>query len=102
MGADDTARLSPTALDRLEAAAIEQSALAALSELAALCDLDCQGRWALAGELADRLKRFECTAWPRIRVGAREPTNSFEHLLAAIARCPTIPRSQRRLFDLLN
>ena len=65
--------------------------------------LDPAGRlstWGLAGELSERLSRFQATAWPRIRGGHREPQGALEAGLSALcaAGCPS---SQRRLFDLL-
>jgi hypothetical protein len=55
---------------------------------------------ALADEIARRLRRFERTAWPRIRSGFRVPQNDIERGLVALIEADT-PRSVRRVYDLL-
>lgn len=95
-------QLSDAALSRVARLAGEIDALQALAELVALLDPDMQRtQWGLAVAIADRLHRFERTSWLRIRSGAREPRDSIERLLSAVASCPRIPRDARRLWDLL-
>lgn len=90
-------RLSPAAAARLDRLSVEAAGLQALAELAALIGGQ---RWHVAGEIAGRLRRFEATSWPRLRAGARQPRNRIEVLLADMA-ASGLPRSQRKLFDLL-
>ena len=74
----------------------------ALIELVAMLDPDgTRSAWAIAGDLAERLRRFQSTAWPRICNGAREPRNILETALAACcaAGCP---RTQRKLYELVR
>lgn len=84
---------------RLQRAEIEAQALRALGELAELEDC---GRWSAAGEIARKLATFEASgAWRRIRLGSAEPSTRIETLLAAVA-ASDLPRSRRRIYDLLQ
>lgn len=57
----------------------------------------------LAGELADRLKRFESGKLPLYRRGANVSMDAVElHLLEACQAGVRFPRSQRRLYDYLD
>ena len=95
-------RLSPVGIERLAAHRIEADALSALAELAELLDPDARlGRWELAGLVADRLRRFESTAWRRIARGGRTPQGATEAALARIA-ASGLPRVRRRIWDLLG
>lgn len=59
--------------------------------------------FSLAGELADRLKRFESSKLPRYRLGANVSMDAIElHLLEACQAGVRFPRSQRRLYDYLE
>jgi hypothetical protein len=74
---------------------------AALVELAALLNPSGSlSTWGTAGALADALRRFRCTAWPRIAAGHRAPRGAAEAALVALCEADT-PGSARRLFDLL-
>lgn len=94
--------LSPEASRRIEIAASEITALQALCELADLLHVDAGTRWEVARVISARLARFEATAWPRIAAGYREPRDRLEKLLAAMAASKAVPRSPRRIFDLLD
>jgi hypothetical protein len=84
---------------RLQRAEIEAAALRALSQLAELYSV---GPWHAAGRIAERLATFERSpTWRRIRLGSAEPSTRLETLLAAVA-ASDLPRSRRRLFDLLS
>jgi hypothetical protein len=57
----------------------------------------------LAGDLADRLKRFESDKLPRYRRGGNVSMDAIElHLLEACQAGVRFPRSQRRLYDYLD
>lgn len=76
------------------------------SELRAAANLLRAGRdmstFNLAGELADRLKRFESGKLPLYRRGANVSMDAVElHLLEACQAGVRFPRSQRRLYDCL-
>lgn len=82
---------------------------AALRRAAELIDPDDElSTWAVSSRLAATLGRFEATAWPRIRAGARRPRDSLETVLVAAlehdAEIPVSqrPRSARRLYDILS
>ena len=95
--------LSEAALSRLETAQRTAAALLALGELAELLDPeDNRSRWEMAGELSQRLTRFESTAGRRITAGHRAPRDRLETLLSTIASDPGIGRTQRRLYELLD
>jgi hypothetical protein len=92
----------PTA-ERLAAALAMAARDVAVRELAMLLDpTRTRAVWAVAGEISERLVRFEGTAWPRIKAGYRSPRGPMEEALAVMLNCPTCPRTQRRLVDLLN
>ena len=94
--------LSAEALRRIDAAWREVHALAALAELAGMLDPNgTRGRWAVAGELAARLRRFDGAAYARISQGYRAPHDRIEALMMAVLRA-SLPTSRRRLFDLLD
>lgn len=90
-----------TATRLAEALAMAGRDLAARQLAHTLDPTGSRSRWDTAGELADRLRRFEVTAWPRIRDGHRQPRDRIEQALAAMLRCSSCPRSRRRLYDLL-
>lgn len=76
-------------------------------ELRAAAELLRAGRdmaiFSLAGELADRLKRFESSKLPLYRRGANVSMDAIElHLLEACQAGVRFPRSQRRLYDYLG
>jgi len=60
------------------------------------------GPWALAGALEAELDDFEHGPYRLIAAGRRGAKNALEDALARILACPRFPRSQRRLFALLN
>jgi hypothetical protein len=94
--------LSRAARDRIDSAWAEVHGLAALAELSALVNPGgTLGRWAVAGELAARLRRFDGAAYARISQGYRAPHDRIEALMMAVLRA-SLPTSRRRLFDLLN
>lgn len=75
--------------------------------LCAAADLMRAGRdmsiFSLAGELADRLKRFESGKLPLFRRGANVSMDAIElHLLEACQAGARFPRTQRRLYDYLD
>lgn len=77
------------------------------SELRAAAELIRAGRdmsiFSLAGELADRLKRFESGKLPLYRRGSNVSMDAVElHLLEACQAGVRFPRSQRRLYDHLD
>jgi len=95
-------RLSAEGLRRLGAAHREAAALLALDQLRTLLDpAGVLERWAAAGAIEARLKRFEGGAWKLIRRGERAPQGPIEDALAALA-ASSLPRGRRRIFDLLS
>jgi len=101
----ERAELSPAALQRLQQALGEAHQCArrdsALRRAGELLDPDRRlSRSALSERLAAALRRFETTAWPRIRRGLREPRTELEAVLAEVLTCDC-PRSPRRIRDVL-
>lgn len=72
--------------------------------LAVIADVDPAGtasRWALALDIAQRLKRFKHTALRRIRAGSRPCDGDIERALVSLCdQCG--PDSARRIWDELN
>jgi hypothetical protein len=64
---------------------------------------DGSGPWATAGRLAAAIRRYEARVWPLLR---RDPSMALPPIDAALRRAfdagSRIPRTQRRLYDLLN
>jgi hypothetical protein len=94
--------LSETARARIDSAWCELRGLAALDELARMLDPDgTASKWALAGALSGRLRRFQATGYARIAKGYRPPRDRLEGLLVAVLKA-NLPTSQRNLHLLLN
>ena len=94
--------LSAEAMRRIDAAWREVHGLACLGELATLMDPDgTASKWAIAGDLGHRLRRFQATGYRRIAKGYRPPHDRVEGLLAAVLKAG-LPTSQRNLYELLN
>ena len=94
--------LSPEARERLTAARRTIAALEALGELAQLLNPEgTRRRWAIAGDIAARLKHFEVVAFARICRGGRKPRDRIEELLFTVA-ASALPRDRRNLFNLLS
>jgi len=88
---------------RLEAAVDLADAVLAVATAADLLDPDRRlSRWQLAGELEAALSDFAERGYRTIAAGRRGPQNALEAALVRILRCATCPRSQRRLFALLD
>lgn len=94
--------LSEIALSRLESAQTTVAGYEALDELAGMLDADgTRSRWDLAGEIARRLVRFDGPAARRILAGHRPPKDRLEVLLSRAVAVPSLPRTQRKIFDLI-
>ena len=94
--------LSAEALRRVDAAWREVHGLACLAELAGLMDPDgTASKWAIAGALGHRLRRFQSTGYWAIQHGRRAPRDRVEGLLVAVLKA-NLPTSQRNLHLLLN
>ena len=98
----DDSRLSQEAIARLAGARRTVDGIEALGELAQLLNPDStRRRWAVAGDIAERLASFETAAFARIRRGGRSPRDRLEELLFAVA-ASALPRDRRNLFNLLG
>jgi hypothetical protein len=88
---------------RLEAAVALADATMAVREAAGLIDPERRmGAWARAGALEQELWAFEMDAYEHIAAGRRGPRNALEAALLRILACPSCPRSQRRLLELID
>lgn len=90
-------------VQRLERLARLKARDSALLEAAAVLGADNPGAWVLAGRLALAVERFESRLWARLRSGAAfdlAPSDSAIH--RAFLTGERVPKTQRRLYDLLT
>lgn len=90
-------------LRRLDRVARRKARDAALLECALLLGADCPGPWVTAGRLEAAIKRFESRVWPRLRAGIVRQLGPVDAALhRAFLTGERIPKTQRRLYDLLT
>lgn len=90
-------------LQRLERAARIKARDGALIEAALMLGVDNPGAWVLAGRLADAVVRFESRLWARLRNGLEcELSPSDVAIHRAFLAGERVPKTQRRLYDLLT
>lgn len=90
-------------VQRLERLARLKARDSALLEAAALLGADNPGAWVLAGRLERAVERFELRMWPRLRAGLdckQGPSDAAIH--RAFLTGERVPKTQRRLYDLLT
>ena len=74
----------------------------ALCDAAAVLGVDSPGAWVLAARLEAAVARFDARIWPRLRAGVQcdlAPSDAALH--RAFLTGERVPRTQRRLYDLL-
>jgi hypothetical protein len=86
------------AVERLEPLATQYTALLRAAELLA----PDAGRWHQAALLAAAVRHFEADAWPKIQAGVRLPAGDLEKMLALAFNCGPFPKTQRRLWEIIN
>jgi len=104
----DALRLLHSHADRDELQRLERSARikardGSLIEAAVVLGADSPGAWILAGRLADAVTRFESRLWARLRAGMEcelSPSDAAIH--RAFLTGERVPKTQRRLYDLLT
>ena len=90
-------------VQRLDRVARRKARDAALLECALLLGADHPGPWAVAERLEAAIKRFECRVWPRLRAGFACQLGPVDMALhRAYLTGERIPKTQRRLYDLLT
>lgn len=90
-------------VQRLERSARLKARDSALLEAAAVLGADHPGAWVLAGRMALAVARFESRLWPRVRAGLDcdlAPSDAAIH--RAFLTGERVPKTQRRLYDLLT
>lgn len=91
-------------LQRVERIARIKARDAALIEAAVVLGADGPGTWMLAGRLSQAVTRFESCLWPRLRAGMDgtqlPPSETAIH--HAFLTGERVPKTQRRLYDLLT
>ena len=88
---------------RLERAARIKARNGALLDAATMLGADGPGTWIVAGRLSSAIRRFESRLWPRLRAGMAcelSPCDGAIH--CAFLTGERIPKTQRRLYDLLT
>ena len=88
---------------RLERVSRRKARDGALREAAGVLGADEPGAWVVAGRLQAAVVRFEGYAWPRLRAGMQlDLSPSDKALHRAFMAGERVPRTQRRLYDLLT
>lgn len=88
---------------RLERCARIKARDGALIDAALVLGVDNPGAWVLAGRLADAVARFESRLWAPLRAGLEcelSPSDAAIH--RAFLAGERVPKTQRRLYDLLT
>lgn len=88
---------------RLERMARIKARDRAMIDAALVLGADDPCTWILAGRLADAIDRFESRLWPRLRAGLDcelSPADAAIH--RAFLAGERVPKTQRRLYDLLT
>ncbi len=90
-------------VQRLDRVARRKARDSALLECGALLGADRPGPWAVAERLEAAIKRFESRVWPQLRAGIVRQLGPVDAALhRAFLTGERIPRTQRRLYDLLT
>lgn len=76
----------------------------ALQQAACVLGADNPGAWVLAHRLESAIERFSTRVWPRLRAGLHrgELSPADAALYRAFLTGQRVPRTQRRLYDLLT
>ena len=90
-------------VQRLDRVARRKARDAALLECARVLAADDRGPWTVAERLEAAIKRFDGRVWPRLRAGMPCDLGPCDMALhRAFLSGERIPRTQRRLYDLLT
>lgn len=95
--------LDRAATQRLDRVARRKARDAALRDCARVLGADDPGPWVVAERLEAGIHRFECRVWPRLRAGMPCDLAPLDLALRrAFLSGERVPRTQRRLYDLLT